>query len=59
MYRVYEPKITDEMTWYEVDEAIEDGAETIILIVGSTENHGPHLPLGIDTFGPLETAEGG
>jgi creatinine amidohydrolase len=47
----------DEMTWREVDGAIENGAETVILIVGATENHGPHLPLGTDTFGPLETAK--
>jgi creatinine amidohydrolase/Fe(II)-dependent formamide hydrolase-like protein len=57
IYRMYEPKTTDEMTWREVDEAIKGGAETIILIVGSTENHGSHLPLGTDTFGPLESAK--
>jgi creatinine amidohydrolase len=57
LYTIYEPKIIDEMTWPEVDEAIKKGVETVILIVGSTENHGPHLPLGTDTFGPLETAK--
>jgi len=57
LYTMYEPKTMDEMTWREVDGAIENGAETVILIVGATENHGPHLPLGTDTFGPLETAK--
>lgn len=57
LYTMHEPKTMDEMTWREVDRAIKDGAETVILIVGATENHGPHLPLGTDTFGPLETAK--
>jgi creatinine amidohydrolase len=57
IYRMYEPKTTDEMTWREVEESLKNGAETIILIIGSTENHGPHLPLGTDTFGPLESAK--
>jgi len=57
LYRIYEPKVIDEMTWNEVDSAIKEGADTVIIIVGSTENHGPHLPLGTDTFGPLETAK--
>lgn len=57
LYRVYEPKVIDEMTWNEVDAAIKEGADTVIIIIGSTENHGPHLPLGTDTFGPLETAK--
>jgi creatinine amidohydrolase len=57
LYTVYEPKVIDEMTWKEVDEEIKNGAETVILIVGSTENHGGHLPLGTDTFGPLESVK--
>lgn len=57
LYTVYEPKTIEEMTWPEVDEALKNGAETIILISGSTENHGPHLPLGTDTFIPLESAK--
>lgn len=57
LYTIYGPKVIDEMTWREVDQAIKNGFETVILIVGATENHGPHLPLGTDTFGPLETAK--
>lgn len=39
-----------EMTWPEVAEAVAAGATTIILPLGSTEQHGPHLPLGTDTI---------
>ena len=39
-----------EMTWPEVAVAVAAGATTIILPLGSTEQHGPHLPLGTDTI---------
>jgi mycofactocin precursor peptide peptidase len=39
-----------EMTWPEVAEAVAAGATTVILPLGSTEQHGPHLPLGTDTM---------
>lgn len=39
-----------EMTWPEVERAIAAGATTVILPLGATEQHGPHLPLGTDTF---------
>lgn len=39
-----------EMTWPEVAEAVARGVTTIILPLGSTEQHGPHLPLGTDTI---------
>jgi creatinine amidohydrolase len=38
------------MTWPEVTEAVEAGATTVILPLGATEQHGPHLPLGTDTI---------
>ncbi len=38
------------MTWPEVAEAVADGATTVILPLGATEQHGPHLPLGTDTI---------
>ena len=37
-----------EMTWLEVSSAVAAGATTVILPLGSTEQHGPHLPLGTD-----------
>ena len=36
-----------DLTWKEAREAIERGA-VMILPVGSTEAHGPHLPLATD-----------
>lgn len=37
-----------EMTWQEARQAVADG-RVVILPVGSTEAHGPHLPLDVDT----------
>ncbi len=39
-----------EMTWPDVAEAVKAGATTVILPLGATEQHGPHLPLGTDTI---------
>ncbi|MBI4280487.1 MAG: creatininase family protein [Armatimonadetes bacterium] len=39
-----------EMTWKEVAEAIEGGARVVVIPVGATEQHGPHLPLLTDTL---------
>jgi creatinine amidohydrolase len=38
------------MTWPEVAEAVGAGATTVVLPLGATEQHGPHLPLGTDTI---------
>ncbi|MFD1600372.1 creatininase family protein [Halobellus rarus] len=38
-----------ELTWPEVEGALEDGIDTVILPLGATEQHGPHLPLETDT----------
>jgi creatinine amidohydrolase len=38
-----------QLTWPELREAVESGVG-IILPVGSTEQHGPHLPLGCDSI---------
>ncbi len=45
------------MTWPEVAEAIAGGITTLILPLGATEQHGPHLPLGTDTFRACGLAE--
>jgi len=39
-----------EMTSPEVRDAIANGVTTIILPLGATEQHGPHLPLGTDSL---------
>ena len=40
--------LMDEMTWMEFDKKIKEGAITI-LPIGACEQHGPHLPLCVDT----------
>jgi creatinine amidohydrolase len=39
-----------EMTWSDAGQAVANGMTTVILPLGATEQHGPHLPLGTDTF---------
>lgn len=38
-----------ELSWPEVAQAVAAGVTTVILPLGATEQHGPHLPLGTDT----------
>jgi len=38
-----------ELTWPEIREAAREG-RVVVLPVGSTEQHGPHLPLEVDSF---------
>jgi len=40
----------EHLTWTEVRDAIEDGYDTAVVVGGSLEAHGPHLPLGTDTI---------
>jgi len=45
-----------DMTWQEVEAAVED-TQTMLLPVGSTEQHGHHMPLGVDVYMPEAIAE--
>jgi creatinine amidohydrolase len=45
------------LTWEEVQERLDGGKRTIILPIGSTEQHGRHLPLGTDTMVAIALAE--
>ena len=38
----------EEMTWPEVGQALEAGFTTVVVALGATEQHGPHLPLLVD-----------
>jgi creatinine amidohydrolase len=42
--------ILETMTWPEVEAEIRGGRNTIVVPFGSTEQHGPHLPLGTDAM---------
>lgn len=46
-----------EMTWPETAQAVAAGRTTVILPLGATEQHGPHLPLGVDTYRATALAE--
>ncbi|WP_227353546.1 creatininase family protein [Haladaptatus salinisoli] len=43
-------------TWPDVETALDDGKRTAIVAVGSVEQHGPHLPLIMDTLAGDELA---
>ncbi|SDX33672.1 creatinine amidohydrolase [Haloarcula vallismortis] len=40
----------EEMAWPEVESALQNGTRTVIVAVGAIEQHGPHLPLNMDTL---------
>jgi creatinine amidohydrolase len=52
-----ETVLMEEMTWREIKEAIQEGKDTAILVSGSIEQHGPHLPTATDTIIGYATAE--
>lgn len=46
-----------DMTWFEFDRRVREEAPIVLIPVGSTEQHGPHLPLGTDVYLPLAVAD--
>jgi creatinine amidohydrolase len=54
--------LLEEMTWPQIREAIDEGYRTVVVAAGSIEQHGKHLPIGMDTMGgysmALSIAEG-
>src|SRR5512136_1969253 len=50
------PVVLQEMTWTDVREYLK-AKDMVIIPLGSTEQHGPHLPLGTDYYLALETAK--
>lgn len=40
----------ERMTWTDVKAAMAAGKRRVLVIVGAMEQHGPHLPIGTDTF---------
>ena len=47
----------EEMNWPDIKTAIESGFKTVVIAVGSTEQHGPHLPTMTDARIGDEVAE--
>lgn len=52
-----ETVLLEELTWREVDAMLKDGTRTAVVAVGSIEQHGPHLPLKMDTLAGEELSE--
>ncbi|HPE63436.1 MAG TPA: creatininase family protein [Methanothrix sp.] len=48
--------LLEEMTWTEIEAGLEK-TRTVILPVGATEEHGPHLPTFTDTIQAIEVAK--
>jgi creatinine amidohydrolase len=46
------PLVLQEMTWTDVREYL-DASDMVIVPLGATEQHGPHLPLGTDYYEAL------
>jgi creatinine amidohydrolase len=52
------PVLWERLTWEEIERLRSDGMDMAILPVGSTEQHGPHLSLEIDTLSAVRVAQG-
>jgi creatinine amidohydrolase len=50
------PLVLQEMSWVDVQEYLEAN-DMAIIPIGSTEQHGPHLPLGSDIFEAIEISK--
>ena len=51
------PRWLQNMKWKQVADYLEQGGDTIILPCGQTEQHGPHLPMGTDTYAAMAMAD--
>lgn len=45
-----------ERTWTDVERALDEGTRTVVVGIGAIEQHGPHLPLSMDTIDADEMA---
>jgi creatinine amidohydrolase len=52
------PVLWERLTWEEIAQLRGAGMDMVILPVGSTEQHGPHLTLEVDTLSAVEVARG-
>jgi len=49
--------LMEEMSWVEIQEALREGKDGVIVVSGSIEQHGPHLPTATDTILGYEVAK--
>lgn len=55
IYSVRGPRNLPELTWEEVAEELKH-TDLVVIPVGSTEEHGPHMPLAADTIQGIEVS---
>ncbi len=53
-----QPVRWEELSWEQVGAVRDGGIDMVILPVGATEQHGQHLPTGVDTLSAVAVAEG-
>jgi creatinine amidohydrolase len=49
--------LMERMTWQEIEAALKNGWDTVVVMSGSIEQHGPHLPIATDTLLGYSLAE--
>ena len=52
------PRVFEQMSWPEVGALVAQSGSVAVIPLGSTEQHGPHLPLATDTWIADSLAEG-
>ena len=52
------PVLWEELTWEQIGALRDAGTDIVILPVGATEQHGRHLPTGVDTLSAVAVAHG-
>ena len=52
------PLLWETLTWEEIRSLCRDGINLCLLPVGATEQHGPHLGVGMDTFNAVDVCRG-
>lgn len=53
-----QPVLWEELSWERIAAVRDTGMDMVILPIGATEQHGLHLPVGVDTFSARAVAEG-
>jgi creatinine amidohydrolase len=48
--QVMKPLLWAELTWEQIRDMQREGVDMVLFPIGSTEQHGPHLPLNVDTL---------
>ncbi len=57
MKKTQNPVRWEELSWEQIAQIRDDGIDMAILPVGATEQHGLHLPTGVDTLSAVAIAE--